>query len=161
MVLVAGCAVATSPGPAGSTAPAPSATPAGTAPATGTATAGATDGPGPSVPGQTDTAWGRIWDSLPSGFPRYPGASPASIGRGPVSAEFTVSADPTTVLSALRSALEAAGYSTVNQSGPLEDGSRTLESGSATAGCRVQTTVGPLGGLTYIAVLFGAACPFR
>jgi hypothetical protein len=110
---------------------------------------------------QSETAWGRIWDALPATFPIYPGAAPASVAREPVSAEFTVAADPAAVLSGLRTSLEAAGYSTVSQSGPLEDGSRTLESASSATGCRVQTTAGPLGGLTYIAVLFGAACPFR
>jgi hypothetical protein len=112
------------------------------------------------LPGQTDTAWGRIWDELPGGFPRFAGADEASIGRGPLSGEFTVAADPATVLATLRSALEAAGYRTVSVSNPLEDGSRTIESAGSAAGCRVQTTVGPLGGVTAIAVLFGATCPF-
>ena len=100
-------------------------------------------------------------DALPASFPRYPGAAPASGAREPVSAELTVPADAATVLAGLRTALEAAGYSTVSQTGPLEDGSRTIESVGSTAGCRVRTTVGPLGGLTHITILFGAACPFR
>jgi hypothetical protein len=77
-----------------------------------------------------------------------------------VSAEFTVAANAAAVLDGLRSDLEAAGYGTVSQSGPLEDGSWTLES-VGSAGCRVLTTVGLLGGLTHITVLFGAACPFN
>jgi hypothetical protein len=125
-----------------------------------TPTPGATQQPGASLPTQSDTAWGRIWDALPGAFPRYPGASPATLSREPVSAEFTVPADPSAVVSTLRTALEAAGYATVSQSGPLEDGSRTLESAGATSGCRVLTTVAPLGGLSQIVVLFGAACPF-
>jgi hypothetical protein len=77
-----------------------------------------------------------------------------------VSAEFTVAADAAAVIGSLRSRLEAAGYSTVSQSGPLEDGTRTLESAGSSVGCRVRTTVGPLGGLSHIIVLFGAACAF-
>jgi hypothetical protein len=158
LLLVAGCAVAASPGPTATSVPATPPPSSSAAPETPTAS---TTGPLASLPTQTDTAWGRIWDELPASFPRYPGASPASTGRAPLSGEFTVAADPATVVSALRAALEAAGYQTVSLSSPLEDGSRTLESAGAAAGCRVQTTVGPLGGLTAIAVLFGSACPFR
>ena len=152
------CAVAASPSSS-------TATPASSAPGQ-SATAGApTSAPASaaasaSLPGQTTTAWGRIWDGLPAAFPRYPGSSPATVSRGPASAELTVAADAAAVLAGLRTRLETAGYSTVTLSGLMEDGSRVLDSASSTSGCRVQTTVGPLGGLTYISVLFGAACPF-
>jgi hypothetical protein len=160
--LLAACAVAPSSAPGGSTPPASPAAAATASSAASTSTPPAsTPLPSASVPTQTDTAWGRIWDGLPAAFPRYPGASPASGAREPVSAELTVAADVATVVAGLRGALEAAGYTTVSQSGPLEDGSLTLESAGAAAGCRVRTTVGPLGGLTHITVLFGAACPFR
>ena len=166
LVLLAGCAVDSSPppspSPAASSAPATTATgSAGASPTPASPTPAATAVPSASLPSQTDTSWGRIWDALPASFPRYPGAAPASVAHDPVSADFTVAADAATVVAGLRTALEAAGYSTVSQSGPLEDGSRTLESASSTAGCRVRTTVGPLGGLTHITVLYGSSCPFR
>jgi hypothetical protein len=160
-LLLVGCAVAASPNlatPGGS--PAPGSTTAASGPAASPSAAAATGLPSPILPTQTDTAWGRIWDELPAGFPRYPGATTTTVARDPVSAEFTVTADAAAVLTALRTALEAAGYSTVSVSGPLEDGSRALESAGSAAGCRVRTTVGPLGGQTYVSVLFGAACPF-
>jgi hypothetical protein len=166
VVLLASCVVAGSPvpSPSGPAASSP-ATTGSAAAAASTAPASATPAqsvaPSPSLPTQTDTPWGRIWDALPAAFPRYPGAAPASVTRDPVSAEFTVAADAGTVLAGLRTALEAAGYSTVAETGPLEDGSRTLESAGSTAGCRVRTIVGPLGGLMHMTILFGASCPFR
>ena len=32
----------------------------------------------PSLPSQTDTAWGRIWDDVPDSFPVAAGAEPAT-----------------------------------------------------------------------------------
>src|SRR4029079_1567213 len=41
--------------------------------------------------GQSDPAWGRIWDSVPAGFPRFPGSTPADdAAADPVSARFAV-----------------------------------------------------------------------
>ena len=83
-------------------------------------------------------------DALPAGFPRYPGAAEASVGRGPASAELTVAADPAAVVTALQTALEGAGYRTVTVWGPMEDGSRTIESEGTTPGCRVGPMHPPL-----------------
>ena len=111
---------------------------------------------------QSDTAWGRIWDAVPESFPVYPGAveSDDPGGGEPVSATFSVSGAPDEIATALQSQLELATYSTEALSGPLEDGGFVIDS-VGDAGCRVETTVTPAGGLTLIAVRFGADCPFE
>jgi hypothetical protein len=112
---------------------------------------------------QTDTAWGRIWDGLPEGFPVYPGAieSEEAGGDEPVSATFSVAdTAPGEIATALQSQLELATYSTEALSGPLEDGGFVIDS-VGDAGCRIETTVTPAGGLTLITVRFGADCPFE
>lgn len=115
----------------------------------------------PAPGGQTDTAWGRIWDSLPAGFPAYPGATPADeAATGPASAVLTVQgAEAKTVAEWMQSKLEQATYSTEALSGPLEDGSYVLDSIGPAPGCRVQVSIAPLGGLTTVTVLYGADCP--
>ena len=118
----------------------------------------------PSVPGdvsQTDTDWGRIWDALPPSFPVYAGSVPTETGQqGPVSAEFAVPDGPEVVTTWLQAALEGAGYSTEALSGPLEDGSRVIDS-VGDEGCRVETLIAPMSGTTHVAVRFGADCPFE
>ena len=119
--------------------------------------------PEPPPVTQTDTAWGRIWDALPAGFPVYPGAieSEEAGGGEPVSATFSVAnAAPDEIVTALQSQLELATYSTEALSGPLEDGGFVIDS-VGDAGCRIETTVTPAGGLTLITVRFGADCPFE
>jgi hypothetical protein len=108
---------------------------------------------------QTDTAWGRIWDALPAGFPRYPGAGPADdASAAPSSGRYAVAGgDPEELAAWLQAAMETATFST-DVSGPLEDGSFTLDS-VGDDGCRIQTTIAPLGGMTFVTVLYGAACP--
>lgn len=110
--------------------------------------------------GQTDTDWGRIWDTLPAAFPVYPGATPAEEAEtGPVSATFALEGqNARTVATWMQAELERAAYSTEALTGPLEDGSFVLES-IGTAGCRVEVAVAPLGGLTTVTVRYGAACP--
>jgi hypothetical protein len=110
--------------------------------------------------GQTDTEWGRIWDTLPGAFPLYPGAAPAEeAASGPVSATFAVEGpDAKTVVTWMQMELERAAFSTRALTGPLEDGSFVI--GSIGAGdCRVEVAVAPLGGLTTVTVRYGAACP--
>jgi len=115
----------------------------------------------PAIVSQTDTDWGRIWDALPAGFPRYPGSVPTETGEfEAVSAEFAVPEDPAVVTAWLQAGLEGAGYSTEALSGPLEDGSRVIDS-VADGGCRIETVIRSLGGVTHVAVRFGAACPYE
>jgi len=115
----------------------------------------------PVLAGQTDTPWGRIWDSLPAGFPTYPGSTPAEeAATGPASAVLAVQGpDAGTIAGWMQSKLEQATYSTEALSGPLEDGSYVLDSTGPEPGCRVQVSIAPLGGLTTVTVLYGASCP--
>lgn len=123
--------------------------------------------PNPTAPSsgpktlQSDTAWGRIWDDLPSGFPTYPGATPdEEASGGPASAVFVVEGHGAKdVATFLRTELEKAGFTAVGSSDPLEDGSVVLDMTGAPNGCMVQITITPTGGLTSIAVLYGASCP--
>ena len=123
--------------------------------------------PGPSTSpssslaaGQTDTDWGRIWDTVPQGFPRFPGSTVADdASPDPASARFSVpGGDPKAIATWMQGALEEAGLDTVGLNGPAENGSFVLDSVGA-AECRVQTTIAPLGDLTFITVLYGSDCP--
>jgi len=110
--------------------------------------------------GQTDTDWGRIWDTVPASFPRFPGSTPADdAGAEPVSARYGVPAgDPRAIATWFEDALERGGFSTVGLNGPAEDGGFVLDS-SGEGRCRVQTTIAPLGDMTFITVRYGAGCP--
>ncbi len=155
-LLVAGCG----PG-AGTTSPG-SSTAAPSAPA-------ATDVAAPSVVpsggadqvAQTDTDWGRIWDSLPKGFPRYAGSVGSEEGAtGPASATLAVQgADPKAVAAFYQGGLSSDQYTTDGLSGPLEDGGYVLDMTGPTRGCKVQVTAAPTGGLITVTILYGAACP--
>ena len=123
-------------------------------------TVSAKPSPSPKVT-QTDTGWGRIWDAVPASFPLPAGASPVAADRPASGAWSLSSGDAATVTNDLKSALEAAGYSTAGVDGPLEDGSRIIDSVGKPGTCHVQTRVTPLGTTITITVLFGAACPFR
>jgi hypothetical protein len=109
--------------------------------------------------GQTDTEWGRIWDALPPGFPRYPGAAAADdASAAPASGRYAVNGgDPEEIAAWLQAAMETATFST-DVSGPLEDGSFTLDS-MGDGKCRIQTTIAPLGEMTFVTVLYAADCP--
>jgi hypothetical protein len=161
VVGIAACGSASSPTPSAST---PVASPSATAPVSPSLpTTRPSSGDEPSaspVVGQTQTEFGLIWDALPAGFPAYPGSQPTDTGDGPASGRFSVPADVATVAPFLQAALEGAGYSTLDLSGPFEDGSMTIESvGPESLDCRVQTTIAPAGDTTLVTVLFGAACP--
>ena len=122
----------------------------------------ASEAPASLVPevGQSDTEWGRIWDAVPAGFPRYPGATPADdASPDPVSAAYAIaSGDAAEIASWLQTNLELATYSTEGLSGPFEDGSYVLDS-VGDGDCRIQTRVAPQGSLILVTVLYGAACP--
>jgi hypothetical protein len=127
---------------------------------TGDASGGpSTSGPAPQA-GQTDTDWGRVWDTLPAAFPVYPGSTPAAEAEtGPVSATFALQgSDARTVANWMRTELERAAYSTEALNGPFEDGGFVLDSTGA-AGCRIEVAVAPLGGLTTVRVRYGSVCP--
>ena len=130
--------------------------PEGSAPE-GSASAGSNGGTG----SQSDSEWGRIWDDVPQGFPTYPGSTLAGdTSPEPVSATYAVAGgdDPAQIASWMQSALETATFSTESLSGPLEDGSFVLDS-VGDGECRIQVVIAPMGGLTFVTVRFGAACP--
>ena len=136
----------------------PSAATASEAPI-GTGSPGAS--PGTSLAaGQTDTDWGRIWDSVPAGFPRFPGSTDADdASADPASARFSVAGgDPKAIATWMRGAFEEADLNTVGLNGPAEDGSFVVDSVGG-GQCRVRTTIAPLGDTTFITVLYGADCP--
>ena len=153
--LVLAIAACTSSGSTPSSAPpAEPSSPAASAPAESEAPSGS-----PPAVGQTDTDWGRIWDAVPAGFPRFPGATPADATSEPASAHYTVSGgDPEAIAAWMQGALETATFSTVGMNGPFEDGAFVIDSvGDGT--CRVETRIAPLGDLTAITVRYGADCP--
>jgi hypothetical protein len=115
---------------------------------------------GPLLEGQTDTDWGRLWDTLPTGFPLYPGATRSDEAQeGPSSGVYVVEGDPETIATWFQDQLEIAAFSTESLSGPLEDGSYELDSIGQDVACRVRVTIAPLGGLTALTVFYGAGCP--
>lgn len=151
--------VACGPGASPSATPQPSASPGATpTPVPGTAS----PSPRAGLPPQASVSWGRIWEGLPTGFPRFAGAEPTEVGgTEPTSATLDVptsAGTPSEVMSFYRSSLQAAGYS-VSVDGPLEDGAYTISAGGP-AGCAAQVTVAPLGGSITVTILYGAACPF-
>ena len=160
VMLLAACGSAEqSPGPSpsgGATADSPAAS---GAPNASAATPSA-PAESPAADTQTDTAWGRIWDGVPAGFPIFPGSSIAGdTGPEPVSATYSIANDDTAVIATwMQAALENASFRTEGFSGPLEDGSFVLES-VGQGDCRVQVIVVPMGGLTFVTVRYGAACP--
>lgn len=145
LLLPAGCAPAVSPTPSATSSLPP-------------ATQGSS--PAPSLPTQSDTDWGRIWDGVPASFPVIRGAVPSTdTGEGAVSALLALEAPDAMVIAAFyRDALQATGM-TVSLDGPLEDGSVTV-SGTDGYECEVQVGVEPAGSTNLISVLYGAGCPF-
>lgn len=116
----------------------------------------------PTSPGQSQTAWGPIWNEVPDWFPVPIDAATADPIQGPVSGAWTVpSADVSTVALAgfYRDALVENGW-LANVDGPLEDGSYTIAS-MAAGGCKTLTTIAPRGSEELVTVLFGASCLFQ
>jgi ABC-type Fe3+-hydroxamate transport system substrate-binding protein len=113
-----------------------------------------------STASQTETAWGRIWDTLPTGFPAIAGATPTEAADDPETATFVVQGDQAkSIATFMQSSLEDAGFRTDGLSGPLEDGGYVLDAVGQPAGCMVQVTAAPLGSVTNVSILYGAICP--
>jgi hypothetical protein len=111
--------------------------------------------------GQTETEWGPIWDTLPSGFPTVNGATPGDeTATGPATANLVVDGvDAKGITTRLETLLKQAGYTTAALSGPLENGGFVLDMNGTTDGCQLQVTVAPTGSLTTLTILYGAGCP--
>jgi len=110
--------------------------------------------------GQTDTDWGRIWDTVPTGFPTYPGSTlSGEAATGPASATLVAEgAVAKEIATWMDGKLLGDGYTSEDLSGPLEDGSYILEA-ERDSGCRLQVSAVPLGSVTTITILYGASCP--
>ena len=147
-VAVAGCVPNATPSPSAAPTEAPP-SPSSSTPASPSA-----------APGQSDNEWGRIWDAVPAGFPRFPGSSIAdATGPEPVSARYAVpDGDPQAIATWMQDALETATFSTEGMNGPFEDGGYVIDS-VGVSDCRIQTRISPEGGTTFIEVLYGAGCP--
>ncbi|MFL5673504.1 MAG: hypothetical protein ACJ779_00720 [Chloroflexota bacterium] len=150
-LVLAGC------GSSGASTSSPAA--AASAQSTAAATPARSNGPKPS---QTDTDWGRIWDELPASFPRIPAATPEEQASGGATSGVLVveGVDAKGAATALQTALQKAGYTTVGSLDPLEDGSVVLDMTGPPAGCMVQATATPTGAVTTVRILYGAECPF-
>jgi hypothetical protein len=163
LILVLGTAMslaACTPTPnAASTAAPPSGSSVSEEPAASESPSSASSSPSLAV-GQTDTDWGRIWDTVPAGFPRFPGSTVADdASPEPASARFAVpGGDAQAIATWFQDALETASFDTVGSNGPAEDGSFVIDS-VGEGECRVQTTIAPLGDTTFITTLYGAGCP--
>ncbi|MBI2781638.1 MAG: hypothetical protein HYX55_07585 [Chloroflexi bacterium] len=143
-------------GPVGTVQSATAAPPTGQTPAV----TPATFAPTPSLPAQSATQWGRIWDALPPWFPIPSGAKPTDTGSGSLTAELTLAAGSTAATAAgfFFTEFQKAGFAAVNHDGPLEDGSFVV---TVTGGCAIEVRVVPLGDQFVARILYGAACPFE
>jgi hypothetical protein len=165
VVVIAGCGnPARSGGPAASPASTPRATdiaaPAASATASSAAAASQTATSATAATGQTDTEWGRIWDSVPADFPLFAGATAAEEGAtGPASANLAVPGNvAATAAPWMAGQLKDRGYTVDGDATALEDGSFVLD-GRRDPGCRVGVTIAPTGGITTMTVMYGAGCP--
>ena len=114
----------------------------------------------PSLPSQTSTAWGKIWDAVPDSFLMPTGAQPATdTGEGPASGRLVVAGATAGIADGYVTRLRDGGW-TVNKDGPLEDGSIVV-SATKEGGCKVQVTVKSIGDASLVAILYGASCPFE
>lgn len=159
--LVAGCGGPPEPGsPSPASSPTPTSSPA--TPGDGGASPTPSPSVAPSLPSQSETTIGRIWDALPPSFPLPSGAEPTEVREPeePASGVFAVPGSALEVATTLRGALEAKGFVTAAANGPFEDGSYVIDS-AAGEGCRIRSTVRPMGDLTVLLVRYGAACPFE
>jgi hypothetical protein len=120
-----------------------------------------TEPPEESAPSQSDTAWGRIWDSVPGWFPSHPDAKPATdAGEGASSALLTIpGAKVAEIADFYATALKESGYE-VTKDNPLGDGS-VVVSGSQGDTCQVQVTARLAGDSNLVTVLYGAGCDFE
>jgi hypothetical protein len=160
LVLVA---VACAPAGPSSRSPASAALPASVAPGLTPVPGGSTAAASPSASvsqSDTQTAVGRIWDSLPPSFPGIAGAVPIEPGTGPTSGTFAVGTTLATAMATIRAGLTRLGYN-VDVGSPLEDGTVVLDAGGGDdPECRIEVRFTPLSGTITMAVLYGAACPF-
>jgi hypothetical protein len=148
--------VPSSPSAAPTAAPATPVPTAGLTPVPGGATATPDDsyGGGPSV----ETEWGTILVNLPEGFPVFPGAAAVDPMDGPATHAWEAVATADEVAAWYAATFEELGWSHIDLSSPLEDGTQVLDLGTDLPECRVQLAFQPHGGSTMIILLYGAGC---
>jgi hypothetical protein len=158
LVVVAGCG---SSGALDATSPRAVATPGVPGASLQASTEPASAAPSASAVTQSDTAWGRIWDTLPTTFPTIAGATVSEeAATGAASAVLTVNGQsPKDVAALMQRLLSGAGYSTIGLTGPLENGGYVVDMAGRPQGCKVQVTTAPTGSVTTVTVLYGATCP--
>jgi hypothetical protein len=90
-----------------------------------------------------------------------PGARPSEeAATGPASATLVIEGNVARlVATALVTQLAKDHFPTAGLGAPLEDGSYTLDATGSAPGCKVQLTIKPMGGETFVTILYGAACP--
>ncbi|HET7031398.1 MAG TPA: hypothetical protein VFI34_12870 [Candidatus Limnocylindrales bacterium] len=114
------------------------------------------------LPSQTTTAFGPVWDALPSSWPGLPGQSASEIGSD-ASATLVVKGKPLALAGELRTALRARGWM-VDVGSPLEDGSVVLDATRDPAGCLAEARFQPNqpgSNDGTLLVYYGASCPFQ
>ena len=157
-LVLAACTAAATPAP---TVPPTGAisTPVVATPAPASLGPAASIAPSPSAAGTTSTDFGAIRDAVPPTFPLPPDLQPADLPDGAFSGTYSTPTASGAVATAISAGLEFAGWTAVTTSGPTEAGEVTIDATGTAAGCRTRVTVGPLGGLTVVKVLYGATCP--
>lgn len=112
-----------------------------------------------SPAGTTPTDFGAIRDAVPPSFPLPPDLQAADLPDGAFSGTYTTPTASGAVATAIAAGLEFTGWTAVTTSGPTEAGEVTIDATGPGTGCRTRVTVGTLGGLTVVKVLYGATCP--
>lgn len=114
--------------------------------------------PLPTRVGVTDTPWGAIVDQVPGDWPVLPGAEPVEPEEGPASGAWLAPGSPGSVARWYLDSLGDLGFTTMDLSSPLEDGTRVLDIVTDLPECRIQVTFRPAGDSTMVIVLYGAGC---
>ena len=136
--------------------PSPSSSPSPAGPGTPPPVEPTATGPATVV----QSAWGPVWDAVPPEFLVFAGAQPVEIDE-PVSAALdhpAQAASPSDIAGAYVTDLGIGGWQTV-VSGPIEDGTMTVDARRDGTDCRAQVRATPLDGVVRITVLYGADCP--
>ena len=156
-VVLGACGGGATPSAAASATPGPTVTPATAAPTV--TPAPPTGAPAATPPTSTVTAWGTIWDAVPADFPVPEGAQPAELNE-PISAAWVRGGRRAAIADAMKTSLEAAGWS-VEAASELEDGSVVIDAVRGAPDCRAQVRVEPRGNQVFVIVLYAAACPWE